>query len=287
MRLRGVSKALIGILAAMTLSNAVADPLLDQAERLAKQEAAQEKLSAKALIGGMSDLDVKTALQNFNKLHWTQILPVNDLIMVENDKGEKLLMDTKARIAIRGNMEVYDMWNKRPINTQADAKAAWMVTLDRFGVHTGDLASFRYGLEKDKPDVTLLVDPHGDFNVKLFDQMKAMADKYSFEIVLAPLLGGDSINESLKLWCAKDRQKSLDELMAQKSASGEIFPTCNKDPLIKALGVAGVLQIKGLPFLIRADGLQLQGTPDSLSEFMSRNVDNIGEVIVNDVKASK
>ncbi|MCA2420891.1 hypothetical protein P3602_21280 [Vibrio parahaemolyticus] len=287
MRLRGVSKALVGTLAALTFSNAMADPLLDQAERLAQQEAAKGKLSAKALVGGMSDLDVKTALQNFNKLHWTQILPVNDLIMVENDKGEKLLMDSKARIAIRGNVEVYDMWNKRPINTQADAKAAWMVTLDRFGVHTGDLASFRYGLKKDKPDVTLLVDPSGDFNVKLFDQMKAMADKYSFEIVLAPLLGGESINESLKLWCAKDRQKSLDELMAQKSATGEIFPTCNKDPLIKALGVAGVLQIKGLPYLIRADGLQLQGTPDSLSEFMSRNVDNIGEVIVNDVKASK
>ncbi|MDF5094251.1 hypothetical protein P3601_25315, partial [Vibrio parahaemolyticus] len=69
MRLRGVSKALVGTLAALTFSNAMADPLLDQAERLAQQEAAKGKLSAKALVGGMSDLDVKTALQNFNKLH--------------------------------------------------------------------------------------------------------------------------------------------------------------------------------------------------------------------------
>ncbi|EPR7483867.1 TPA: hypothetical protein ACGSTL_001176 [Vibrio parahaemolyticus] len=285
MRLQKLAKVVGGVGLSIMLANAYADPLLAEAERLAATGGqAKEHI---ALTGDMSNEDVRTALANFNKLSWTHILPVNNLVMVENQEGEKILMDTTARIAIRGNVEVYDMWNKRPINTLADAQASWLVTLDKFNINSGDLASYRYGLDKDKPDVTVMVDPRGDYNKKLFDQMREMAGDYSFEIVLLPLLGDESVMESLKLWCAKDQEKSLAELMDGKTSTGTIIPTCDKDPLIRGLGLGGLLHIKGLPYLIRADGLQNQGAPNSLTEFMGRETENLGKVTINETKQSQ
>ncbi|MDF4421735.1 hypothetical protein [Vibrio parahaemolyticus] len=285
MRLQNLVKAVAGVGLTLMMANAYADPLLAEAERLAATGApAKEHVS---LTGDMSNEDIRTALANFNKLNWTHILPVNNLVMVENQDGEKILMDTTARIAIRGNVEVYDMWNKRPINTLADAQASWLVTLDKFNINPGDLASYRYGLDKEKPDVTVMVDPRGDYNKKLFDQMREMAGDYSFEIVLLPLLGDESVMESLKLWCAKDQEKSLAELMDGKSSTGTIIPTCDKDPLIKGLGLGGLLHVKGLPHLIRADGLQNQGAPNSLTEFMGRASENLGKVTINETKQSQ
>lgn len=285
MRLQNLAKAVAGVGLTLMMANAYADPLLAEAERLAATGApAKEHVS---LTGDMSNEDIRTALANFNKLNWTHILPVNNLVMVENQDGEKILMDTTARIAIRGNVEVYDMWNKRPINTLADAQASWLVTLDKFNINPGDLASYRYGLDKEEPDVTVMVDPRGDYNKKLFDQMREMAGDYSFEIVLLPLLGDESVMESLKLWCAKDQEKSLAELMDGKSSTGTIIPTCDKDPLIKGLGLGGLLHVKGLPHLIRADGLQNQGAPNSLTEFMGRASENLGKVTINETKQSQ
>jgi hypothetical protein len=285
MRLQNLTKAVAGVGLTLMVANTYADPLLAEAERLAATGApAKEHVS---LTGDMSNEDIRKALANFNKLNWTQILPVNNLVMVENQDGEKILMDTTARIAIRGNVEVYDMWNKRPINTLADAQASWLVALDKFNINPGDLASYRYGLEKEKPDVTVMVDPRGDYNKKLFDQMREMAGDYSFEIVLLPLLGDESVMESLKLWCAKDQEKSLAELMDGKSSTGTIIPTCDKGPLIKGLGLGGLLHVKGLPHLIRADGLQNQGAPNSLTEFMGRASENLGKVTINETKQSQ
>ncbi|MDH1472426.1 hypothetical protein [Shewanella sp. GD03713] len=286
MRLQKQVKAIIGAVGiSLAMTNAYADPLLEEAARLAKTGTIAKEHTT--LTGDMSDEDVRSALANFKKLNWTHILPVNNLVMVENQDGEKILMDTTARIAIRGKVEVYDMWNKRPINTLADAKASWLVTLDKFNINQGDLASYRYGLDKNKPDITVMVDPRGDYNKKLFDQMREMAGDYSFEIVLLPLLGDESVMESIKLWCSKDQEKSLMELMDGLTSTGTIIPTCDKDPLIKGLGLAGLLNIKGLPHLIRADGLQNQGAPNSLTEFMGRETENLGKVTIDETKQSQ
>lgn len=252
----------------------LADPLLAEAKRLAEAKTAH----GASLSLGMSDEAIKSALVNFNKLKWTHILPVTDLIMIENENGEHLLMDSNARIAIRGKVEVFDMWNKRPIKTKADAQASWLVSLDRFNIQPEDLASYHYGLKKDKPDLTILVDPKGDHNKKLFDQLVLLGDKYSFEIVLTPLLGDASVMESLKFWCSTDVELSLKQLMAQEGSTGKILPTCDRDPIIKSLALAGILHINALPFLIRADGLHTKGVPDSILEFLKREITNLGEI---------
>jgi hypothetical protein len=114
--------------------------------------------------------------------------------------------------------------------------------------------------------------------------MKVLGNDYLFEVVLVPLLGGDAIYHSLQLWCARDREKSLEQLMNGVKPTGEIFPTCDKKPVMNSLGLASLLRLKGLPHMIRLDGLQLAGAPDDIKEFMKRNVDSIGEVKVNGSK---
>lgn len=275
-----LSKSIISVCVTLLVCGSVAaDPLLEQAERIAKTKNTAVD-ARQALTDSMSDQDIKNALNSFNKLNWTHILPVNNLVMMEGEDGHHILMDTDARIAIRGDVEVYDLWNKRPIKTLSDAKASWLVTLSRFGIKKGDLASYRFGANKKLPDVTILVDPLGDYNQKLFDQMRALADKYSFEIVLTPLLGDKSQIEATKLWCRKDQEQSLNDLINGKPSEGNLFATCDRSPIVKSLGVASLLHIKGLPHLIRGDGLQNAGTPNSLEEFMSRTTENLGTVNV-------
>ena len=72
--------------------------------------------------------------------------------------------------------------------------------------------------------------------------------------------------------------------MNSKPSQEKIFPTCDKNPIIKGLGLAGILHFKGLPHLIRSDGLQNQGTPNNLKEFMTRSTDNLGKVDVKEAK---
>lgn len=262
----------------LSTSNAFADPLLDQAEKLAKLD------GHVSLEAGMEGPEIKKALSDFNALHWTQILPVNDLIMFESQDGELMMLDTTARIAIRGDFEVYDLWNKRPIKTEADARDSWLVKLSTFDIKDGDLPLFRYGLDKKEPDLSILIDPKGEFNKKLFDQMRALADKYSFELILTPLMGEASVKESVKLWCAKDREESLDYLMKEKPANLALFSTCDKDPLMRSTALASLLHIKGLPHIVRKDGLQMAGIPDDITEFMKRTTSNLGKVNINESK---
>lgn len=282
MKQHGLVKAIIGASLSLMALGVTADPLLEQAKKL--EARGQGLTKSVGLTKPVGEGEIKKALANFNDLTWTHILPINNLVMIENKDGEKILMDTEARIAIRGNVEVYDLWNKRPINTLADAKASWLVSLDNFNIKTGDLASYKFGLDKKKPDITIFVDPLGDYNSSLFEQMRAMAGDYAFEIILTPLLGDASQVEALKLWCSRDQEKSLESLMNSKPSQEKIFPTCDKNPIIKGLGLAGILHFKGLPHLIRSDGLQNQGTPNNLKEFMTRSTDNLGKVDVKEAK---
>lgn len=281
MKRRALSKILVGILFASFVGSVFAgDPLLEQSNQLTKQQKAAPKKPYQELTAAMEDMDIRGALERFNKLHWVQKLPVTDLIMFENQDGDQMLLDTKARIAIRGKVEVFDMWNRRPIKTKKDAQMSWLVTLDTFNINPGDLASFRYGVKKDKPDVTILVDPNGKYNKSLFDQMKKLGDKYSFEILLTPMISKDSADEAMKLWCAKDREKSLKELMSQQRASGKVIPTCDRKPIIADIGLAGILRVEALPYLVRKDGVLKAAVPSNLSDWMEWDVNKLGEVKV-------
>lgn len=281
MKRRALAKTLVGILFASFVGSAVAgDPLLEQSKTITKQQKSAPKKPYQELTAAMENMDIRGALERYNKLHWVQRLPVTDLIMFENEDGDQMLLDSKARIAIRGKVEVFDMWNRRPIKSQKDAQMSWLVTLDTFNINPGDLASFRYGVMKDKPDVTVLVDPLGKYNKSLFDQMKKLGDKYSFEILLTPMISKESADESMKLWCAKDRELSLKELMSQQKSSGKVIPTCDRKPIVADIGLAGILRVEALPYLVRKDGVLRAGVPSKLSDWMEWDINNIGEVKV-------
>lgn len=282
MRLTKFTKLAIGLSACLSVSSVMAaDPLLADIQ----QRAIESKHIP--LEGDMNPEDIKQALEAFSELNWVRRLPVRDLIMFENKDGSRMLMDSSARIAIRGPIEVFDMWRKRPIKTEADVQRSWLAKLDLFNINRDDLASFRYGVKKKKPDVTVFVDPKGIYNKNVFDAMKTLGEEYSFQVVLTPQLGDDSVYEAINLWCALDRDESLVSLMDGKPSSGTIVETCKKDPIIGSLALASILHIQSLPHLIREDGLQAFGAPKDLKEFLTRDESYLGEVKIDEDKPAK
>ncbi|MCD9475896.1 hypothetical protein GLP21_12545 [Photobacterium carnosum] len=222
------------------------------------------------------------AMKMYKSLHWGVRLPITDLSIIENQDGERLLIDSNARMVIRGNFQLYDLWNKRVVTDKASVQKMWLTPLSIFSVNDDDLAIYHYGKKKDKADLTVLIDPNGKFNAKLFSEMELLADKYAFDILLVPLTGKNSIMDSISLWCNKDQSTSLEYLMegAKIKSDLTLIPTCNKKPLMMNVALASLLHIKSLPHLVRVDGLNNSGTPSNLEAFMHQDISKIGEVII-------
>lgn len=213
--------------------------------------------------------EMKKAFERLNSLEWVQALPIENLIMMVSPDDEVVLMDAKARIAIRGDIQVYDLWNQTPIDSLITAKRAWLSTLDRFRIQAGDLATYRYGLNKPAADVHLFVDPASTFNHDLFKKMKKLQDKYSFDITLTPTLSSDSKQKAIAIWCNKDQEKSLMSLVNGKSFKSKIFATCDTKPIFNSLSILQFMHVKKLPYLVQKDGRTANGVPADLEAFLS------------------
>lgn len=260
----------------MVSTSSIADPLVKSANINALSTVPLSQVVAVAdtsLVDEESEqfkATIKEALKKFQELKWVQVLPVENLVMMQSPSGDYVLIDTKSRIAIRGELEVYDLWNQTKIKTLHDAKSSWLIDLDRFAIKEGDLAKYRFGLKKDKPDMRVFVDPTSEYNLVIFNQMKALADKYAFEIILAPILTADSITPTISIWCNRDQEQSLKHLMSGESFQSQMLATCDKKPILNSLGVLQLLNVTKVPFVLRADGIHSMGAPNDLSNFMTR-----------------
>lgn len=224
----------------------------------------------------------KDAMKMYKSLHWGVRLPITDLSIVENQDGERLLIDSNARMVIRGNFQIYDLWNKRVVIDKASVKKMWLTPLSIFSINKDDLAVYHYGIKKEKADLTVFIDPNGKYNAKLFSEMELLADKYAFDVLLVPLTGENSIMDSISLWCNKDQSASLEYLMegAKMKRNLTLIATCNKKPLMMNVALASLLHVKALPHLVRVDGLNHSGTPSNLKAFMHQDTSKIGEVVI-------
>lgn len=256
------------------------DPLIKMAAQKEKQ--LSNLINSNPVVDVTNESELKQALSMYDKLHWGVRLPIKDLSIVENQDGERLLIDSTARLIIRGNFQLFDAWNKRVVKDKDTVKKMWLTPLSIFNINPGDLAVYKYGLKKEKADLTVLVDPNGKFNSKLFTDMELLADKYAFDILMVPLTGDTSIMDSISLWCHKDQESSLEHLMqgASIKPNMNLIATCDKKPLMMNIALAGLLHVDALPHLVRSDGLNKSGTPENLQDFMHKDTSNIAEVAI-------
>jgi thiol:disulfide interchange protein DsbC len=107
--------------------------------------------------------------------------------------------------------------------------------------------------------------------------LQALQDRYTFKLVMVPILGQESQNVVVQLACLqttgdKKVQDSVRERLLKQDFSG--LPTdnpsqCNKEPLQRAIVTAKLFGLPGVPFLIAPDGRTHSGAPEVLADWLA------------------
>ena len=100
-------------------------------------------------------------------------------------------------------------------------------------------------------------DPNCGYCKKLYRDIAGLKNVtiYTF---LYPILSQDSFEKSRGIWCAKDRAKAWDDLMANGKAPPAAAADC-KHPLQQTLELGRKLEITGTPTLLFTDGRRMPG----------------------------
>lgn len=202
----------LGLCHPLAMANSGLDALLE-----ANKSAKQAQTQPEKMPEGEGKELIKNAFSMLNDIVWSQALPVKGMVMMVSRDGTQVLASTDGRILVKGG-EVFDGWNRSPIATEANAKAAWLAKIDKvLGVSVKDMAAYYIGdLAKTEPDLVVFVDPLSKLNADLFNKLLSIKGK-QIALLLTPLVNGkEAAIRARELWCAKDQSESL-RLLDRKS----------------------------------------------------------------------
>jgi thiol:disulfide interchange protein DsbC len=220
----------------------------------------------------ISPADVAAGLMSV-KIDGMQDLPITGLKMVKT--GEQIVfMSSNGRFALYGG-KLLDVWTQQEIKDLPDIdRIAKRIDLSRMKLNIDDLGPVTVGHGKDS--VLIFIDPRCPYCGKVMKDLQALQDRYTFKLVMVPILGQESQNIVVQLACqqaSKDQkvQDSVRQRLLKQDYAG--LPTdnpasCNKEPLQRAIVTAKLFGLPGVPFLIAPNGRTHSGAPESLADWL-------------------
>jgi thiol:disulfide interchange protein DsbC len=207
------------------------------------------------------------------KIDGMQDLPITGLKMIKT--GDRVMfVSNNGRFGIYGG-KLLDVWTQQEIREISDIdKIANRIDLSRMKLNLDDLGPVTVGHGKDK--VLVIIDPRCPYCAKVIKDLQTLQDKYTFKLVMVPVLGQESQNIVVQLACqlsSSDKQAHtlvVNRLLKQDYTGlpTENPPQCNKEPLQKAVVTAKLFGLQGVPFLIAPDGRTFSGAPEVLSDWL-------------------
>lgn len=186
----------------------------------------------------------------------TAPMPINGMIAAVKN-GKMAFVSDNGRFVFRGSM--YDTWAQKEITTLEEAEhASKYIDLKKLKFNIEDLVPFTVGTGS--KTAVVFTDPLCPSCAHLITDLKKV-DGYSFKIVEVPALGDESAKIVRSLLCAKDKGAAFD------IATGKDKPKvldqrgndCDTSPIGKRIISAQMFGVKGVPFMIRDDGLIKHG----------------------------
>ena len=215
--------------------------------------------------------DVRALLKNLDSF---KRLPIAGLNLAK--VGDRMvLMSDNGRFAVIGNFRLLDVWNAREVKTIADAEDLNRLDLKKIGIKDEDLAMLAYG--QGKTVVTVFIDPMCKYCHHLIGQMGALKDQYTFRLVMAPVIGEESVRNARKLVCEADKAKALQSLIGQNYDGIKEPPNCNLGPLQKTLLMTKFFGIDGVPFLVLPSTKTYRGGTNNLKELLENDIKSLAE----------
>lgn len=221
------------------------------------------------------------------KIDGMQDLPISGLKMIKT--GERnVFISNNGRFALYGG-KLLDVWTQQEIKDIADIdRIANRIDLTRMKLNVDDLGPVTVG--HGKQSVLVIIDPRCPYCGKVLKDLQALQDRYTFKLVMVPILGPESQNVVIQLSCQlsgsdKKVQDSVRERLLKQDYAG--LPTdspaqCNKEPLQKAIVTAKLFGLQGVPFLIAPDGRTHSGAPEILSDWLENNPTTVSASAVTD-----
>jgi thiol:disulfide interchange protein DsbC len=220
----------------------------------------------------ISPADIAAGLMSV-KIDGMQDLPITGLKMVKT--GEQIVfMSSNGRFALYGG-KLLDVWTQQEIKDLPDIdRIARRIDLSRMKLNIDDLGPVTVGHGKEA--VLIFIDPRCPYCGKVMKDLQALQDRYTFKLVMVPILGQESQNIVVQLACqqaSKDQkvQDSVRQRLLKQGYAG--LPTdnpasCNKEPLQRAIVTAKLFGLPGVPFLIASDGRTHSGAPELLADWL-------------------
>lgn len=200
-------------------------------------------------------------------------LPINGLKMIKTG-DQVVFMSNNGRFAFYGG-KLLDVWTQQEIKALADIdRIANRIDLTRMKLKIDDLGPVVVGHGKD--NVVIFIDPRCPYCGKVMKDIQKLQDKYTFKLVMIPVLGQESQAIVVQLACQlssgdKNSQEKVRTRLLNQDFAGlpvENPTQCNKEPLQKAVVTAKLFALPGVPYLIASDGRTHSGAPTSLADWL-------------------
>ena len=186
----------------------------------------------------------------------TAPLPINGMIAAV--KNEKLaFVSDNGRFVFRGSL--YDTWSQKEITTLAEAeRASNYIDLAKLRFRVDDLAPFTFGTGS--KEVVIFTDPLCPSCHQLMQDLKQVKG-YTFKILELSAMGPDSGKIVRSLHCAKDKSEALAVALGETKPRvvDQVGDDCDTSAIGKRIISAQMFGVKGVPFIIRNDGLVRHG----------------------------
>ncbi|WP_105169418.1 thioredoxin fold domain-containing protein [Pseudoalteromonas sp. T1lg23B] len=194
-------------------------------------------------------------------------LPIKNVYFGLNDKGS-FLFSEGGRFVFEG--KVYDGWQKKYITNLEEAKASYVVPLERIGINPATLGAL-HSKEEGEIDLVVFTDPNCTACDGLYEKLQPFSQDYKIAYVLTNLIGGDESTPLIKrLYCEQDKQKALKSLVNSEELDLPDMKVdqCDYSRLFNNLAATQVLGISQLPTLVNRRGRIIQGVPKALTQFL-------------------
>ena len=204
---------------------------------------------------------VKINLEKKGAIVGIKQLPMNKLFFVEAENGS-YVVSADGRFVFDGRL--VDVWHRKTIRNLADAQKIQRTPVSNIGFKPEEqLATFQFGDKSLPRSGVAFVDPTSQYTSQFLKHLIENEDKYNFTVILMPLVGGQTaVNQSMKLWCAKDKEAAKASLLnGTASTLKDMRDDCKEERVQMANYMVNVFNITELPHIIREDGLKSEGLP--------------------------
>ncbi len=239
---------------------------------IGQTQAGESEKSTKPRTDGEMTAEVKDVMRSVDEV---KRLPMLGLSMIK--AGDKnFLISDNGHFVVAGNFKLIDMWQGKVIGSVSDTKGIDKVDLRKIGLSPEELSLFSIGTGK--KEVVIFVDPQCTYCHDLIAQLEPLGKDYVFRLVLIPVMGKESAEISKKLICNKDKEQSLQALIAKDYAKLPALVrqegSCDLKPLQKAVVATKLLDIQGVPFIFLPSHNTFRGGAKSFKTLLEKDLED-------------